>query len=138
MVERFADDQRTRADADHAVGARRPSSATGIGCGSIRSLTNLLANAVKYGAGQPSTSRSRARKASAPSCACATAASASAPPTSERIFGRFERAVSERHYGGLGLGLWIVRQIVEAHGGTITVRSTPGAETLFTVELPQR
>ena len=54
----------------------------------------------------------------------------------ERIFGRFERAVSERHFGGLGLGLWIVRQIVEAHGGTIAVRSAPGAETLFTVELP--
>jgi signal transduction histidine kinase len=55
-----------------------------------------------------------------------------------RIFGRFERAVSNRHYGGLGLGLWRARQIVEALGGRITVRSEPGVETVFVVELVRR
>ena len=54
-----------------------------------------------------------------------------------RIFGRFERAVSERNYGGLGLGLWIVRQVVDAMGGTISVESQPGRGSTFTVRLPR-
>jgi signal transduction histidine kinase len=71
----------------------------------------------------------------------------------QRIFGRFERAVSGRNYGGLGLGLWItrqvvealgglglglwiVRQIVEAHGGEVSVESTPGQGASFLVRLP--
>jgi signal transduction histidine kinase len=44
--------------------------------------------------------------------------------------------VSARHYGGLGLGLYIVSRIVEAHGGSITVDSRPGEGATFTVELP--
>ena len=50
-----------------------------------------------------------------------------------RIFERFERAVSERNFGGLGLGLWIVRQIVEGLGGTIHVESDMGVGSAFTV-----
>ena len=53
-----------------------------------------------------------------------------------RIFERFERAVSARHYGGLGLGLYIARQIVEAHGGTIDVASQPEQGAEFRVRLP--
>ena len=49
----------------------------------------------------------------------------------------FERAVSDRHYGGLGLGLYITRQIVEALGGAIYVDSEPGQGATFTVELIQ-
>jgi signal transduction histidine kinase len=52
-----------------------------------------------------------------------------------RIFQRFERAVSKRNYGGFGLGLWIVRQIVEGLGGIVRVESAPGAGSVFTVEL---
>jgi PAS domain S-box-containing protein len=59
-----------------------------------------------------------------------------APEDRGRIFDRFERAVSPRHYGGLGLGLYIARQIVEAHGGRISVESAPGDGSTFTVELP--
>jgi PAS domain S-box-containing protein len=54
----------------------------------------------------------------------------------ERIFGPFERAVSPRNFGGLGLGLFIARQNAEAHGGTVTVDSQRGTGTTFVVELP--
>jgi PAS domain S-box-containing protein len=56
----------------------------------------------------------------------------------ERIFGPFERAVSTRNYGGLGLGLYIAHQNALAHGGTITVQSEPGAGATFIAELPLR
>ena len=55
-----------------------------------------------------------------------------------RVFGRFERAVTVRNYGGLGLGLWITRSLVEAHGGAVQVASAPGQGSIFTVTLPAR
>jgi len=58
------------------------------------------------------------------------------PTRQGRIFERFERAVSDKHYGGLGLGLYISRWIAEAHGGTIRVQSEPGAGSTFILELP--
>ena len=48
-----------------------------------------------------------------------------APANAARIFERFERAVSAEHYGGLGLGLYIVRRIVDAHGGTPCTAGKP-------------
>jgi signal transduction histidine kinase len=56
----------------------------------------------------------------------------------ERIFQRFEQAVSGRTYGGLGLGLFIVRQITDAHGGVVRVASERGEGSTFTIELPIR
>ena len=52
------------------------------------------------------------------------------------MLGRFERAVTVRQYGGLGLGLYISREIVESHGGKLLVDSAPGRGSTFTVELP--
>jgi signal transduction histidine kinase len=55
-----------------------------------------------------------------------------------RIFERFERAQHSRNIDGLGLGLYICRQIVEGHGGSIGVKSQPGKGSVFTVSLPLR
>ena len=55
-----------------------------------------------------------------------------------RIFQRFYQAEnSRRSQGGMGLGLSMVRQIVQLHGGTIAVSSTEGKGTVFTVTLPE-
>lgn len=54
----------------------------------------------------------------------------------QRIFERFERAVSSRHFGGLGMGLYIVKQIVKAHGGDIRVESEFGKGSSFILRMP--
>ncbi|MBN1205707.1 MAG: PAS domain S-box protein [Myxococcaceae bacterium] len=98
-------------------------------------VTNLLTNALKYGAGKPVALHLER----AGPLARLTVRDEGIGIEAEhlgRIFGKFERAVSERHYGGLGLGLYITRQIVEAFGGRIGVESQPGQGALFTVELP--
>ncbi|HXF09230.1 MAG TPA: HAMP domain-containing sensor histidine kinase, partial [Desulfuromonadaceae bacterium] len=61
-----------------------------------------------------------------------------APEEHEKIFERFYRCGSElrRETEGVGIGLSIVKHIVDAHRGRITVRSTPGAGSRFTIELP--
>ena len=54
----------------------------------------------------------------------------------ERIFQRFEHAARRAEVHGLGLGLYISREIVQAHGGTLTVESPRGGGAAFRVELP--
>jgi PAS domain S-box-containing protein len=98
-------------------------------------MTNLLSNAIKYGEGQPievsvevegeqAVVRVRDRGIGI------------APEHMDRIFDRFERAVSSRNYSGLGMGLYITRQIIEAHGGAIAVESEVGRGSMFSVLLP--
>jgi PAS domain S-box-containing protein len=99
-------------------------------------ITNLLSNAIKYGDCKPID----VGVAGEDDRAIVTIRDHGlgiASDDHERIFGRFERAASSRHYGGIGLGLWIVKQIVEALGGTVTVESEPGTGSTFTVELPR-
>ncbi|HZI15328.1 MAG TPA: ATP-binding protein [Myxococcus sp.] len=98
-------------------------------------LTNLLSNAIKYGRGRPITVTVEENGGLA-RIIVRDEGIGIAQGDQARIFERFERAVSEQHYGGLGLGLWIVREILRGMGGTISVRSTPGVGSAFTVELP--
>jgi len=100
-------------------------------------LVNLLANAVKYGAGKPIEIRYGAREARA-WVSIRDHGIGIDPADQRHIFERFERAVSSQNYGGLGLGLFIVKRILEAHGGTVRVESRPGEGAAFQVELPLR
>lgn len=99
-------------------------------------LTNLLSNALKYGAGSPIDVRVEPR---GERVELTVSDRGIGIPIDQqaRIFERFERAVSARHFGGLGLGLYIVRQIVNAHGGEIHVHSRPDEGSTFTVVLPR-
>jgi signal transduction histidine kinase len=99
--------------------------------------TNLLSNAVKYGAGKPVEVEFGPRGDGA-RLAVRDQGIGIAPADQPQIFERFERAVSSRNYGGLGLGLYIVKRIVEAHGGSISVESRPGDGSAFVVDLPLR
>lgn len=98
-------------------------------------VTNLVANAVKFGAGEPVEIRVRSQDGIA-TLTVRDHGIGIAVADQARIFERFERAVTSKHFGGFGLGLWIVRQIIEALGGTIEVDSQVGAGSRFTVALP--
>ncbi len=101
-----------------------------------RVLGNLLSNALKFGAQKPVEIRVRSQGEQA-LIEIQDHGIGIGPEDVDRIFDQFERAVSSRHFGGLGLGLYITRQLVEEHGGTISVASTPGAGSTFTVRLPR-
>jgi signal transduction histidine kinase len=100
-------------------------------------VTNLLANALKYGSGHPVDVLLEDRGETA-LIRMRDRGIGIAPEDQARIFGRFERAASSRHFGGFGVGLWLSRQIIEAHGGSIRLQSEPAKGSTFEVELPKR
>jgi signal transduction histidine kinase len=100
-----------------------------------RVATNLLSNALKFGQGQPIEVHVLA-EGSRVRLEVRDHGLGISPEAQGRLFGRFER-VGDTGRPGAGLGLYIVRQLVEAHGGTIRVSSRPGDGSTFTVELPQ-
>jgi signal transduction histidine kinase len=99
-------------------------------------LTNLLTNAMRYGAGKP-IDVTVAQVGGDAHIGVRDHGIGIAPDDHERIFGQFERTESSRKQApGLGLGLYIAQQIVQAHGGRIRVDSAPGQGACFTVVLP--
>jgi signal transduction histidine kinase len=97
-------------------------------------VTNMVSNALKYGDGSPIAVAVGLEGARAV-LRVSDRGIGIRPEAQARIFERFERA-APKPYAGLGLGLYIARQIVEAHGGTIHVESAPGEGATFTVLLP--
>jgi PAS domain S-box-containing protein len=98
-------------------------------------IGNLLSNAIKFGRGEPI--ELEVTKEGGRAVLRVTDHGIGIDPEQlRRLFQRFERAVSARQFGGFGLGLWIVRNVVEASGGSIDVESEPGRGATFSVYLP--
>lgn len=100
-------------------------------------VSNLLANAVKYGQGRPVVIRAGAdAQRSVAWMAVSDQGLGIEPELRESIFEPFKRGTLIGQRDGLGLGLFIVRGIVEQLGGTVRVDSRPGSGATFVVELP--
>ena len=97
-------------------------------------VENLLTNAIKYGEGKLIQMRVY-REGNEVVLAVEDHGMGIPADYIDRIFDRFERAVSASNISGFGLGLYITRKIVEAHGGQISVRSAPHVGSIFTVRL---
>lgn len=100
-------------------------------------VVNLLTNAVKYAPGKPIKIKIEV-KGNRVFFRVKDDGIGIAKKDHQRIFQRFERAVSASNFGGLGLGLYIVAQIIEAHSGKISVESDLGHGSEFVVEIPAR
>jgi signal transduction histidine kinase len=98
-------------------------------------VSNLLGNAIKYGQNKPIEIMLTAR---ADTIQIAVRDQGIGIPHQEleRIFERYERGSADRRLTGLGLGLYIVRQILTACGGKVWAESTLGQGTLFICEFP--
>lgn len=105
-------------------------------------LTNLLENAAKYSPpGTPITVRSCVAADSDTTArlliTVADRGPGIEPSEQERIFEKFYRLTdATRPVGGTGMGLAIVKGLVDAHGGRVTLESAPGRGSTFTVGLP--
>jgi signal transduction histidine kinase len=102
-------------------------------------FVNLIANAAKF-APEGSTIRIGGRRSATHSEVWVEDEGSGVPQgASDAIFERFQRgADSEPDAPGLGLGLWIVKSIIERHGGSVRMQRTPGHRTRFILSLPQQ
>lgn len=97
--------------------------------------THLVTNAVKFGMGQPVEVELR-RDGAAARLSVRDQGAGIAREAEGRLFERYAFGAAENHRGGFGLGLWMVRRIVDSAGGTVEVESAPGSGATFTVRLP--
>lgn len=99
-------------------------------------VANLVSNALKFGQGNPVAIELRTLGARV-LLTVRDHGPGIPEDEQERIFEPFERAKRARGTRGAGLGLWIVRKLVEAHGGSVRVASAEGRGTVFAVDLPR-
>ncbi|HEY7372795.1 MAG TPA: PAS domain-containing sensor histidine kinase [Polyangia bacterium] len=101
-------------------------------------VTNLLSNAVKYGAGKPiEVLVGEDSEANLAHVEVIDGGPGIEPAMKDKIFEPFQRATSTEPIPGLGLGLYVVKLIVESHGGHIAVDSEIGRGSRFIVDLPR-
>lgn len=100
-----------------------------------QAITNLISNAIKYGDHEPIEVRVE-KKGNAGLIKVSDNGIGIPKDRQERIFERFERAVSNHNYKGLGVGLYITQHIIKTHNGKITLQSKPHMGSTFTIELP--
>jgi signal transduction histidine kinase len=100
-------------------------------------VVNLLTNAMRYGARQPVTVLLAVEQDQV-RIDVADHGAGIAPEDQVKIFEPYERGVGNAVPSGLGLGLYISRQLAEVHEGSLTVRSTPGEGAVFSLTLPRR
>jgi signal transduction histidine kinase len=99
--------------------------------------SNLIANAIKYAAGAP-IDVSLTREGEQVVLRVGDRGPGVPSDALPKLFARFERAAPTRHFGGLGLGLYIAREIASAHGGALAAENRAGGGACFTVRLPVR
>jgi two-component system, OmpR family, sensor kinase len=99
-------------------------------------LTNLISNALKYGSGSPISIAIRCDPGTTAVLSVSNGGAGIPPEDHDRVFERFERGPHGSAPGGFGVGLWIVREIVTALGGTVRVASAPQQGATFTIALP--
>jgi anti-sigma regulatory factor (Ser/Thr protein kinase) len=99
-------------------------------------IENLLTNAIKYGAGRLVSVKVSGSPHEV-GIEVVDRGCGIARGERERIFERFFRGVAPGHHTGLGVGLWIVKKLVDAHGGTVACESSPGEGSTFRVTLPR-
>ena len=102
----------------------------------VEALENLFSNAIKYGEGRPIEVSVEPLDSTVRILVCDHGMGI-APEDLDKVFDRFHRAAGSNPQPGLGLGLYVTRHIIEAHGGTISVSSRVGEGATFTVELPR-
>jgi PAS domain S-box-containing protein len=100
-------------------------------------ITNLVSNGIKYGEGKAVVVAVEASDGTA-TLRVEDHGAGMTPELTRRLFQPFERGVPAGLIRGLGLGLYIAAQLVEAHHGRISVQSTPGVGSTFVVELPRQ
>ena len=102
----------------------------------MRLFINLLENGIRYGRPGGWLKLTLRREGDAAVAVVADNGIGIAPENLDHIWQRFWQADPARSGGGAGLGLAMVRWIAEAHGGTVTVESTPGEGSAFTFTMP--
>jgi signal transduction histidine kinase len=100
-------------------------------------VSNLLSNAIKYGGGFP-IAVTVTGTAEAGLVRIQDHGAGIAPADHARVFEKFTRLPGPSVVGGFGLGLWIVRKVVEAAGGSILLESDVGQGATFTISLPRQ
>ena len=98
-------------------------------------IGNIISNAIKYGAGKPIDVEVKTTDHKAMVVVQDRGIGIPVEDLS-RVFGRFERTAVSQNYGGLGLGLYIARQIIEQHEGSIRAENRSGGGARIVIELP--